>query len=294
MALIRCPECGKEISSNASKCIYCGYPLRAKNIKTKIGECSKDAIQLSNTVTDKILSTKNLDKIMILSASAILVIIMLLIFGVMSNRPIVRNIKIGMTKEQLVEAESESVEYKDVVFITDVKEFGQSADITCSFNDVNRVKSIMVSFNTKSYKDFYDIFFSITKQYGYPRYGNNGFSKESYYTQKFFWNANNNIISLFYVGEALGVDEPKVFAIIEDKSTEEDISENDNIVEVKFRNNKKCNTEGCSNNTLPWSDYCAQHGCDIIGCGYESIATVQNLRMCKVHRGMRNLDIIHP
>lgn len=28
MALISCPECGKEISNKADKCIYCGYPLQ--------------------------------------------------------------------------------------------------------------------------------------------------------------------------------------------------------------------------------------------------------------------------
>ena len=28
MAIINCPECGKEISDAAEKCIYCGYPLR--------------------------------------------------------------------------------------------------------------------------------------------------------------------------------------------------------------------------------------------------------------------------
>ena len=27
MALIKCPECGKEISDKASACIHCGYPL---------------------------------------------------------------------------------------------------------------------------------------------------------------------------------------------------------------------------------------------------------------------------
>ena len=27
MALIKCPECGKEISDKASQCIHCGYPL---------------------------------------------------------------------------------------------------------------------------------------------------------------------------------------------------------------------------------------------------------------------------
>ena len=27
MALIKCPECGKEISDKAPACIHCGYPL---------------------------------------------------------------------------------------------------------------------------------------------------------------------------------------------------------------------------------------------------------------------------
>ena len=29
MALIQCPECGKEISDKARACIHCGYPLNA-------------------------------------------------------------------------------------------------------------------------------------------------------------------------------------------------------------------------------------------------------------------------
>lgn len=28
MAIINCPECGKEISDRAETCIYCGYPLK--------------------------------------------------------------------------------------------------------------------------------------------------------------------------------------------------------------------------------------------------------------------------
>lgn len=27
MALINCPECGKEISDKSKQCIHCGYPL---------------------------------------------------------------------------------------------------------------------------------------------------------------------------------------------------------------------------------------------------------------------------
>lgn len=30
MALIKCPECGKEISDKANVCIHCGYPIKNK------------------------------------------------------------------------------------------------------------------------------------------------------------------------------------------------------------------------------------------------------------------------
>ncbi len=34
MALIKCPECGKEVSDKASACIHCGFPLSATTQKT--------------------------------------------------------------------------------------------------------------------------------------------------------------------------------------------------------------------------------------------------------------------
>ena len=36
MALIKCPECGKEISNKAKQCIYCGYPLCSNDNYKKI------------------------------------------------------------------------------------------------------------------------------------------------------------------------------------------------------------------------------------------------------------------
>ncbi len=32
MSLIKCPECGKEISDKSDKCIHCGYPLKKHTI----------------------------------------------------------------------------------------------------------------------------------------------------------------------------------------------------------------------------------------------------------------------
>ena len=31
MSLIKCPECGKEVSTAAETCPHCGYPLKKKN-----------------------------------------------------------------------------------------------------------------------------------------------------------------------------------------------------------------------------------------------------------------------
>ena len=38
MALINCPECGKEISERSKQCVHCGYPLNDREQK----ECQND------------------------------------------------------------------------------------------------------------------------------------------------------------------------------------------------------------------------------------------------------------
>ncbi|MBR2343197.1 MAG: zinc ribbon domain-containing protein [Clostridia bacterium] len=43
MALIKCPECGKEVSDKASACIHCGYPI--SNISN---QNSKAVIKVAN------------------------------------------------------------------------------------------------------------------------------------------------------------------------------------------------------------------------------------------------------
>ena len=44
MAMIKCAECGEEISSKAKKCPSCGYPLKRKN-KLKIVTVQNPATQ---------------------------------------------------------------------------------------------------------------------------------------------------------------------------------------------------------------------------------------------------------
>ena len=52
MALIKCPECGKEISDKAEYCIHCGYPLVLRSVdKDDFADDESSSIQgnLENT-----------------------------------------------------------------------------------------------------------------------------------------------------------------------------------------------------------------------------------------------------
>lgn len=43
MALIKCPECGKEISDKAEACVYCGFPIKSNlEIKRICPECKNN------------------------------------------------------------------------------------------------------------------------------------------------------------------------------------------------------------------------------------------------------------
>lgn len=54
MAIINCPECGKEISDTASRCVHCGYSL--KKVKKERKKISKKAIIISIIVLFLIVS----------------------------------------------------------------------------------------------------------------------------------------------------------------------------------------------------------------------------------------------
>lgn len=50
MALIKCPECGKEISDQAKACIFCGYPIPKVKPMTQNNEVGYDVKEQPNIV----------------------------------------------------------------------------------------------------------------------------------------------------------------------------------------------------------------------------------------------------
>lgn len=69
MALIKCPECGKEVSDKAQTCIHCGCPLGKPNYTATFrmphmeGVLVKKKIVLTNKATGKLLAEAGLDEV---------------------------------------------------------------------------------------------------------------------------------------------------------------------------------------------------------------------------------------
>lgn len=51
MALVKCPECGKEISDKADECVHCGFVLRVQDIKTETIICPECGVELKKGVS---------------------------------------------------------------------------------------------------------------------------------------------------------------------------------------------------------------------------------------------------
>ena len=54
MALIKCPECGKEISDTCDHCIHCGYKLNQKKVDNNVNQSINEKETTKNNIRDAI------------------------------------------------------------------------------------------------------------------------------------------------------------------------------------------------------------------------------------------------
>lgn len=90
MALIQCPECGKEISSESEVCIHCGYPIKEKGITEKEQE---PVIQRTKPGPSQTASGIKKKKIGIIAALAIGIAAMIVVLLQILPKPKINNMK---------------------------------------------------------------------------------------------------------------------------------------------------------------------------------------------------------
>lgn len=288
MALIKCPECGKEISDFADKCVYCGYPIRSTKSKAadKFHSERKKASNLVNVVSDKIASVNNLYKIMMIFSITMLLFIMLVVSFTFRSQPIIRNAKIGMSKDELIELEPHRTVHNGLICVDGTYEFDERGTAWYEFDENDKLSSIMFNYYSSSYRYFSDVFYRIVDKFGYPDVCVGQFANSEDTVQRFYWNIGRDTMLLFYNGS---YHEDSAFSIlVEHQGT----INRKNEVTVNFQKNRTCAVDGCSKDAQPWSSYCNYHGCEIIGCKNASAGNVDRMSICENHSSMALIGVV--
>lgn len=84
MALIKCPECSKDISDKSEKCIHCGYPLRSSNG----GYPSTSSYENRKTKVLTERTSKDIKKQFIIAKILLYFSAIIIIIGLLTNPPI--------------------------------------------------------------------------------------------------------------------------------------------------------------------------------------------------------------
>ncbi len=100
MALIICPECGKEISDQAESCPNCGYPLQQEQSAEEFVKSSDD--QREKTAVDNVVEfAKNHIKVILAIAIVIIIVIVIFCINNYTNREYFYGIKWGASVEEV-------------------------------------------------------------------------------------------------------------------------------------------------------------------------------------------------
>ena len=178
MALIKCPECGTEVSDKAKNCVKCGYPLaEVSNNAESLSENVIKAESAKSTTTQKaqtVLSTKML----LIIAACIIAVVGIVVLTITLNRPALPyGLRAGMTAGEINTAMRENGFQQD--FLDDNKIFYKSKTVygvrtdfsvitigAVNPNEYLSVKHFYKSLNETQYTTIKD---ALVKEYGTPK-----------------------------------------------------------------------------------------------------------------------------
>lgn len=118
MALIKCPECGREISDKAPACPHCGYPLEKSNVNQEKIESKDSELKQETSVPETIKSEKK--KIPILPICIIAVIVVAIVAGGLYYNKVQTEKRIAEEKRQ------EAIQYNE--YVDNFRQFGFMAE----------------------------------------------------------------------------------------------------------------------------------------------------------------------
>lgn len=294
MALIKCPECGGEISDKAEFCPRCGYPVRNCFKKVKEEEQTDNLERQISQSKKSVLSLIKNKKFQIPAVALVILVLAIVIFYRTTRIEVIHGVTWGMGVSQVENKESKyngDAGYYDedrgYYAVSNVDYLGESVTLTYIFGD-GKLESVWIKPTYNSYESVYNMALEICKQNNLPVSFEDNTDDKYAPSSTLRWNIRGTTIEL--IGNYENGYAPEYFFSLKPYRGKE--------YGDKYENRGNClvgikTSFPCENEITPWCEinedgegYCYEHGCYVIGCPNKFANVRDKESLCLEHHFM--------
>lgn len=288
MALVNCPECGREnVSDSAETCPNCGYPVKKYFQEVKEKQQEEILQKQIDESKKKFLALIKNKKIQIPIIALIILVLVMVFFYKESHVEVIHGVRWGMGLAEVEDKESKysgSSGYYDedngYYAISNVDYLGESVTLMYIFED-EKLASIWIAPTYDSYKNVYNMALEICKEDGLPVSFEDNTDDEYAPRSTLTWNIKGTTIDL--IGNYASKYSTEYYFSLKPYDGKE--------FGKKYEEKGICKVGsalswgGCKNEITPWCEvskdggYCYEHGCYVIGCpnGFANVHDQESL-----------------
>lgn len=287
MALIKCPECGREnVSDKAETCPCCGYPIKKYFQEVKARQQEEISQKQINESKKKFLVLIKSKKIQVPTIVLIILVCAIVLFYKVTHVEVIHGVRWGMSLAEVENKESKysgsSGRYDEdngYYAVSNVDYLGESVTLMYIFED-EKLASIWIVPAHDSYKNVYNMALEICKEDGLPVSFEDNTDDEYSPRSTLTWNIKGTTIDL--IGNYATKYSTEYYFSLKPYDGKE--------FGNKYEDKGICHVGSksvfpCRNEITPWSEvseyggYCYEHGCYVIGCpnGFANVHDQESL-----------------
>ena len=274
MAMIKCPECGKEISDRAEVCPGCGYPVKDYLQETKDKEQREIPEKKWNESEKKVSMLIKNRKFQISAIVLAILVLAIVMVDKWIHVEVIHDVTWGMSVSQVKQREDKydgNSGYYDeengYYAVSDVDYLGESVTLMYIFED-GKLASFCIRPTYGSYENVYKMALEMCRTNNLPVSFEDNADDEYIPRSVLQWNVRGTTIEL--IGNYENKYAPEYYFSLKPYKGKE--------FGEKYENRGTCYVGNktllpCRNEITPWCEindegngYCYEHGCYVIGC----------------------------
>lgn len=292
MALVKCPECGKEVSDSAANCLNCGYGIKLHYEKIELEKQQAMQKEKMDRFKEKLSSSLKNKKVAVLLIIVMAVFLLGLVIYRTNHSGVIHGVKWDMSLAQI---EKQEIKYSgfegtydaenNYYAISNVDFYDANVSLMYIFEE-DKLSTIWIQPSDVSYENVYKIAENICEREGLPvEFEDN--TEDVVPSSRLRWNIKGSTIELIGNYEKY---KPSYYFCMKPY--------NGHDYGKSYTPSKMCQYGSksyapCENYVIPWyenigiwpepRELCYEHGCRVIGCpnGFANISDKETL--CMIH-----------